>query len=380
MNFCSRLFGSRRIVCALLLIAHVSVAATESKNRIRALFRKPTAEFSTGPLWVWNDMMTDDQVRSGLRDLASQHVLQVWIHPRPGLMTEYLSREWFRLWNVALFEAKQLGMNVWIYDENSYPSGFAGGWVPELMPASRGRGLNFKEIKTSPRWTDSTIGVFKINGSDFQDVTSKVKDQELLPETTYLVASESRAADMPFHAGRWYVNLISPGVTEKFLDVTLEPYRREVGKQFGHQVPGVFTDEPNIRPTEDHPWSEVLADEFQKRWGYSLLDHLPSLTRNVGDWKKVRHNYFQVLQEQFVRRWAQPYHDYCASNRLEWTGHYWDHEWPKCMIVPDNMAMYAWHQRPAIDCLFNQYEEKTHGQFGNVRMVRELSSVANQLG
>ena len=42
--------------------------------------------------------------------------------------------------------------------------------------------------------------------------------------------------------------------------------------------------------------------------------------------------------------------------------------------------MYAWHQRPAIDCLMNQYAENTHAQFGNVRMCKELSSVANQLG
>jgi hypothetical protein len=44
------------------------------------------------------------------------------------------------------------------------------------------------------------------------------------------------------------------------------------------------------------------------------------------------------------------------------------------------MAMYAWHQRPAIDCLMNQYAENTHAQFGDLRMPRELSSVANQLG
>jgi hypothetical protein len=145
-------------------------------------------------------------------------------------------------------------------------------------------------------------------------------------------------------------------------------------------VPGVFTDEPNIHPAGDLPWSEILAREFQKRWGYDLLDNLPSLTRPVGDWRKVRHNYFQVLNEQFIEHWSKPYHDYCETNRLEWTGHYWDHEWPNCVGVPDNMAMYAWHQRPAIDCLMNQYAENTHGQFGNFRMPRELSSVANQLG
>ena len=143
------------------------------------------------------------------------------------------------------------------------------------------------------------------------------------------------------------MNLLSPGVTEKFLEVTMEPYRREIGKQFGKRVPGVFCDEPNIHPAGDLPWSEMLAQEFQKRWGYSLLDHLPSLTQPIGDWRKVRHNYFQVLNEQFIEHWSKPYHDYCETNHLEWTGHYWDHEWPNCVGVPDNMAMYAWHQRPA---------------------------------
>jgi hypothetical protein len=44
------------------------------------------------------------------------------------------------------------------------------------------------------------------------------------------------------------------------------------------------------------------------------------------------------------------------------------------------MAMAAWQHRPGIDTLMNQYAEHTHAQFGNVRFVREISSVANQLG
>jgi hypothetical protein len=42
--------------------------------------------------------------------------------------------------------------------------------------------------------------------------------------------------------------------------------------------------------------------------------------------------------------------------------------------------MAAWQQTPGIDCLMNQYREETNAQFGNLRMVRELASVANQLG
>ena len=366
------------VACGAPVLAAPGKAADSS--RVKALFKNPPREYSTGPLWVWNDLLTEQQIRDTLRDLAGQKVKQVWVHPRPGLMTPYLSDDWFRLWKVALNEAERLDMNVWIYDENSYPSGFAGGWVPELMPESRGRGLTFREAQTAPRWSEDLKGIYSLGGDSFENVTAKVWADEALPEARYLVAAEVRAKNSPWHGNRCYVNLLSPGVTEKFLEVTMEPYRREIGKQFGKRVPGVFTDEPNIRPAGGLPWCEDLAQEFQKRWGYNLLDHLPSLTKPVGDWRKVRHNYYQVLNELFIERWARPNHDYCATNHLEWTGHYWDHDWPDCAGVPDNMAMYAWHQRPSIDCLMNQYAENTHAQFGNVRMCKELSSVVNQLG
>jgi hypothetical protein len=344
------------------------------------LFQSPPREYSTGPLWVWNDALTERQVRDTLRDLAQQRVKQVWVHPRPGLMTPYLSADWFRFWKVALSEARRQGMNVWIYDENSYPSGFAGGWVPELMPESRGRGLVIQESRTQPQWSDDLVGVYRWSGDGYKNVKQSVKAGEPAIEGRYLAAREVRAGNSPWHGNRSYVNLLSPGVTEKFLELTLEPYRHELGKEFGKHVPGVFTDEPNIRPVGSFPWSEVLAEEFQKRWGYDLVEQLPSLAQTNGDWRKVRHDYYQVLNEQFIEHWSRPYHDYCGSNHLEWTGHYWDHEWPNCAAVPDNMAMYAWHQRPAIDCLMNQYAEHTHAQFGNARMVKELSSIANQLG
>jgi len=176
------------------------------------------------------------------------------------------------------------------------------------------------------------------------------------------------------------VDLLYPGVTEKFLDVTLEPYRKRFGNEFGKRLPGSFTDEPEIIPAGGLPWTEDLPQQFQKRWGYSLLDSLPSLGAEVGDWRRVRHNFFCLLNELFIERWARPYYEYCEKHGLKFTGHYWDHSWPGCTGVPDNMAMAAWQQVPGIDCLMNQYREDSNAQFGNVRMVKELASVANQLG
>ena len=38
-----------------------------------------------------------------------------------------------------------------------------------------------------------------------------------------------RAGNSPWHGGRSYVDLLKPGVTEKFLEITMGAYNREVG-------------------------------------------------------------------------------------------------------------------------------------------------------
>ena len=356
-----------------------SVARAVDSARLKATFADPPRQYASAPLWVWNDMLTEEQVVQTLRDLAAQDVMQVFVHPRPGLMTPYLGPEWFKLWKAALKEAERLDMNVWIYDENSYPSGFAGGWVPELMPESRGRGLAMREEK-QPKVDASTVAVFRTADGKCENVTEDIRAGRDMPEGGYQVFFVQRAGNSPWHGDRCYVDLLYPGVTEKFLEVTLDAYKREIGDQFGKRVPGSFTDEPQLRPAGGLPWTDDLPQQFEKRWGYKLTNNLPCLFKATGDWKRVRHDYLATLLALFIDRWAKPYYEYCARNHLEFTGHYWEHEWPQCLMVPDNMAMYAWHQRPSIDILLNQYSENTHAQFGNVRSVKEVSSVANQLG
>ncbi|MCP4611623.1 MAG: hypothetical protein GY845_23180 [Planctomycetes bacterium] len=365
---------------AKYLSASAQHAQTANSAQVKTLFADPPREYSSAPLWVWNDMLTEQQIVSTMRDLASQKVMQVFVHPRPGLMTPYLSDDWFRLWKVALKEAERLDMNVWIYDENSYPSGFAGGLVPEAMPESRGLGLHFSEAKTPPKPDDKTLAVYRLTDNGFENVTEQAKAAQPLPEGRYLVGSIRQAPTGGWFGGKYYVDLLAPGVTEKFIAITLDAYRRELGEHFGKRLPGVFTDEPHLSPAGGIHWSHRLPRDFKKRWGYDLIDNLPSLIRPIGDYKKVRHNFYQLLLELFIERWAKPCYEYCDQHNLEFTGHYWEHGWPGAGHGGDNMAMYAWHHRPAIDTLMNQYSESTNAQFGNVRAVKELASVANQLG
>jgi hypothetical protein len=147
----------------------------------RRTFAHPPRQFASAPLWVWNDLLTEDQIRDTMHDLASQSVKQLFVHPRPGLMTPYLSPDWFRLWKVALREAERLDMNVWIYDENSYPSGFAGGNVPKLMPMARGRGLALREANTLVLTNSDVLAAYRLTQDACENVTSQLRSGANFP-------------------------------------------------------------------------------------------------------------------------------------------------------------------------------------------------------
>ena len=345
-------------------------------------FKAPSAEYTTAPFFVWNYKITKEEIDNYMNDFKNSGSSQVFVHPRPGLITEYLSDEWFELYKYTVDKGKELGMKVWIYDENSYPSGFAGGHVPDQMPESfnQGQGLAMKEFETLPDTAEKYYLCLKEENGSFINITSSVENEKG-QKGKYLLFSKTFNRNSDWYGGFTYVDLLYPGVTQKFIEITMTGYKNNLGAEFGQSVPGVFTDEPEINSPGGIKWTPDLFDVFQDRWGYDLRTQLPSLYEEVGDWKRVRHNYTQTLLQLFIDRWAKPYYNYCEENGLKFTGHYWEHEWPNMRPGGDNMAMYAWFQVPGVDMLFNQYNDSSvRAQFGNIRSIKELASAANQTG
>jgi hypothetical protein len=370
----------------ILISACRETAVNEVKindfTSLTAEFKAPSAEYTTAPFFVWNYRITKEEIDKFLQDFKAQGSSQVFVHPRPGLVTEYLADEWFDLFKYTVGKGKEMGMKVWIYDENSYPSGFAGGHVPDLMPESynQGQGLKMTKADILPDTANRYYLCLKEVDGAFKNITSSL-DSEKGNNGKYFLFSKTFYGKSDWYGGFSYVDLILPGVTQKFIETTMTGYEKSIGEEFGQAVPGIFTDEPEIVSSGGIRWTPDLFEVFQQKWHYDLSTHLPSLYEEVGDWKMVRHNYTQTLLQLFIDRWAKPYYEYCEKKGLKFTGHYWEHEWPNMRNGGDNMAMYAWFQMPAIDMLFNQWDDSSaRAQFGNVRSVKELASAANQTG
>ena len=383
-----------RFSCKILLFAGIILLAScaekvqfdthfTSFKQLNKHFKEVPNAYKPVPFWVWNGDITMSVIDEQLEDFADKGFGGVFVHPRYGLITEYVSEAWYELVEYATKRARRLGLDLWLYDENSFPSGFGGGHVPAEMPESYSEGHALRmhrQQKLQPDSTKTYLLIFSEQDS-LVDITGSWQSHAgkrgayLLFEKVYYPVSD-------WYAGFSYVDLLKPGVTEKFIEITMSGYKAHSGSFFGNVIPGVFTDEPHIAPQGEGAlirWTPDLFERFSERWGYRLEPHLAALVERQPKSRQVRHNYYQLLLELFIDRWSRPWHDYTEANDLAWTGHYWEHDWPSPHHGPDDMAMYAWHQVPGIDMLFNAWQERP-GQFGNIRAVRELNSVGNQLG
>jgi len=378
-------------VLFLILASHsckepsqIAEPAVNTFDQLSALFKNPPAEYRTVPFWVWNDSVTKEKIDFQLEEFKDKGFGGVFIHPRYGMITEYLSDEWFELVEHSVAKGEELGLYIWIYDENSYPSGFAGGHVPAQMPESYNNGIALRQYKMTELNPDPNLEykhIFIKQDDKLVEITDRLNEY-IGEEGNFYLYELIFYPRGKWFAGYSYVDLLYKGVTEKFIEVTMNGYEEAVGDEFGNIVPGVFTDEPNIghRGGPDLiRWTPDLYTVFEHRWGYDLRHYLNELIEEEGNWKKVRHDYYEVLLQMFIDRWSKPWYQYTEEKNLLWTGHYWEHGWPNPYHGGDNMAMYAWHQIPAIDMLFNTWEGRPD-QFGNVRAVKELRSAANQIG
>jgi len=359
--------------------------APDQLAALQPLFADPPAEYRPAPLWVWNDRVTKTEIDEQLADFKAKGIGGAFVHPRPGLITPYLSAEWLDLFKYAVDTGRRLGMKIWIYDENSYPSGFGGGHVPAAMPDAARSGLRLTKKTELPKiFPVQPVVVLRKTENGFVNITGGLKGEN--PGSgEYYVFDINKQQPSPWYGGFTYVDIMRPDVTAKFLEVTLDAYKNAFGADFGTVVPGSFQDEAEISPAGGKDmvvvnWTPRLFTAFQSKWGYDLQVNLPSLFEETGDWMRVRHDYYSLLLDLFIEGWAKPYSEYCARNNLIFTGHYWEHEWPRPAVGPDSMAMESWSHMPGVDILMNDFQTDVHAQFGNARAIKELRSAGNQAG
>ncbi|MFJ9381980.1 glycosylhydrolase-like jelly roll fold domain-containing protein [Streptomyces sp. NPDC101455] len=94
-------------------------------------FTRPAADSMPLILWFWNGTVTTDLVDSTLADMRDKGVSEVLVFPfdTTALQPAFFTEAWFAVIEHTLREADRHGMRVWLFNDDFFPSGRAGGFV-----------------------------------------------------------------------------------------------------------------------------------------------------------------------------------------------------------------------------------------------------------
>ena len=98
--------------------------------------------------WSWNGLMEEEEVRWQIKEFKNKGFGGFFIHSRAGRLISYMGEQWMKACGYAIDEAEKQGLDVWLYDEDGWPSGFAGGLVNGCGKEFWAKTLSFEsEIK-----------------------------------------------------------------------------------------------------------------------------------------------------------------------------------------------------------------------------------------
>lgn len=363
-----------------------------SITKLEKEFADPSSKYRGKPFWAWNSELTSSELRRQIRIFKQMGLGGFFMHSRVGLKTDYLSEEWFNLVRECIDEAKRIDTEAWLYDEDRWPSGSAGGLVTK-NPEFRLRQIVVSR-ESQPEafsWPEGDEPAY-VYGAVFEDEKiswykklDQPEDILILPRGAEVILFEVRTQPTnSWYNGQTYLDTMNIEAVAKFIAITHEAYKKEIGEHFGTTVPGIFTDEPNhgavLRELWGHdaslPWTPNFPRRFEKLFGYDLLQHLPELLFDLTDkqYSKVRYHYHRCKTRMFVEAFAKQIGDWCGKNNLLFTGHVLE-EQPishEVSVVGSAMQFYPYMQAPGIDIL-TQYKLE-------YITAKQCSSVARQTG
>ena len=375
-----------------------------SKQSLWKTFENPGAEWRGKPFWSWNGELREDEVRRQINIMKEMGLGGYFMHSRAGLITEYLGAEWFDLINAGADEGESIGLEAWLYDEDRWPSGSAGGKVT-IDEQYRMKSVVLTEQAPADfvRTNDMRfVFLAKIDGidlhayralSDIEDISDALTaftDETADKPGCIRILSFAIVPDKPEsnYNGTTYIDTMSYAAVNRFIELTHEQYKTRCGDRLGRSIKGIFTDEPhrgegmgnrreqNGTVTCSVCWTDDFFEEFVRRYGYRAQEVLPELFYRPGGerFAPVKHDWFDLADNLFLERFAKPINDWCIENGIDFTGHVLHEDSLTNQSCPHGslMRFYEYMGAPGIDIL----SEGNRSYW----VAKQLSSAARQLG
>ncbi len=310
-------------------------------------------DYQSIPFWSWNDKLEPEELRRQIREMKKAGIGGFFMHARGGLLTDYMGEDWMKAVEACIDEAKKQDMNAWCYDENGWPSGFAGMKLLE-DPANLAHYITREERAFDP----AALACYRVTGGQIARV---YKDDG---ETCVCLYDKVNAS---------VVDILNPDVVKKFIDETHEKYYERFGKDFGNVMAGFFTDEPQYFRW-DTAYTPMIQTIYRGRYGDDILDELGALFVDCAQARRLRFRYWRLMNELFTENFAGQIYKWCDAHDCMLTGHAIEESslFGQMIACAGIMPFYEYEHIPGIDWLGREISTEV--------APRQVFSVAQQLG
>ena len=359
-------------------------------------FRNPPARFRGAPFWGWNNRLDIPQLLRQIDHLKAMGFGGFHIHARTGLDTPYLGDEFMAAVKACAAKAAAESMLCWLYDEDRWPSGFAGGLVTR-EEKFRSRHLLWT-ANLQPALTPLATYAVQLKDGCLADYR-RLKPGERPPRSARVWHAYLRtAAPDSWHNDQTYVDVFNPAALARFIELTHERYASAVGEHFGTVVPAIFTDEPQFTKKQFFrtaneardlllPFTDDFPETYRAAYKQDLLDHLPELFWNLPDGESslARYRYHDHTAERFASAFGDTIGRWCERHAIALTGHLLGEvNLTQTRGVGECMRALRSFHIPGIDILCDRMELTTAKQaqsiahqFGRSGVLSELYGVTN---
>ena len=170
-------------------------------------FQTPPVEVQGKPFWSWNGELDRDELIRQTHIMREMGFGGHFMHSRAGLITEYLGDEWFDHINAVADVSERIGIEAWLYDEDRYPSGSAGGLVTRDEKYRCKSIVNHERQRVDFTWTDNIYAAFlaKLDGNHLSYYRRFFKEDDV----DALIAEADR--NYSEYVGEWKILFYTKG-------------------------------------------------------------------------------------------------------------------------------------------------------------------------
>jgi len=360
-------------------------------------FANPGVEHRGLPFLSFNGKLEPARLRRSMEVFRQMGLGGATPHTRYGLEDTYLGEHFLDCIRGVVDDANELGLRVCLYDEDRWPSGYAGGLLtkdpahrakelvlsPEPIPESEGGDELFKPgpahhlARYAVRLEDGKLAEYR-----------RLGESETPPDgTVQWFASWRTCERIPSFNGYTYGDTINPASMRRFCELVHDRFLEACGGRFPAHVPYLFSDEPRHDPWHSLPapdarvrvsipWTLDLPETYRSALGADPLDTLPEIFWDLPEGRASVHRWrlHEHISERFAAAWADIPADWCGRHGIGLTVHLLAEERlsSQTFFSGEVMRSFRQVQVPGVDQLCDWDDE--------INTYKQAVSVARQYG